>query len=129
MAIWNTFSLLFGFAATAAIILGKSPWTVQEILNHSVELFWCLSPYAAFGLLNLFFIKTNFGKILVSASIFFVVWGSLYLYSDSLYIHSDPQSPLLLLFIPLYQNSLALLIFLICSSHLLAMKTKEKVFK
>ncbi|GEM_PF-1786551 len=122
MSLFNTFILLFGFIAAGANLLGTVPWTFREVLNRSFDFVWCLSPYAAFGLLNLFFTKTRFGRIVVSASVFLLVCSALLVRQFNL--HPD-VSPKMTLLVPLYQNCLAVFLFLVCSSYLLSVKTNK----
>ncbi len=122
MPLFNTFILLFGFLTAAASILGTAPGTFREALNRSFDLFWVLSPYAAFGLLNLFFTKTRFGRIAVSASVFLLVCSAFLVRQFNL--HPDASAKMTLL-VPLYQNCLAVFLFLVCSSHLLSVKTNK----
>jgi len=119
MSFLNSFILLFSFSAAAASLLGTASWIFYGALNRPFDLFWCLSPYAAFGLLNHFFTKTRFGRIVVSASVFLLVFSAFLVRRFNPYPDASAKMTLL---VPLYQNCFAVFLFLVCSSHLLSTK-------
>ena len=50
------------------------------------------------------------GKVLVSSAVVIAVFGGLFIYYDAFYVHLDSLNGLLFIFVPVYQNMLAIVL-------------------
>lgn len=118
----NYLLLAFGFLTTSIIIFDNA------IFESGFEIVvlgfwaWTIIPYLILVFTNKYFTKTIIGKVLVLSAVVVSVFGGLYIYHQGFYVNLDAQNALLFIFIPVFQDVLAVIVFIIAGVLQLALK-------
>jgi hypothetical protein len=113
MVILNYIFIATGILSTSFILFDNI--TMEPGIDIIVFAFWgwAITPYLILIFANKHFMKTKIAKTLTSSAIAITVVGGLFIYYDAFYVHLDAQNALLFIFLPVYQNILVLILFVI----------------
>ncbi len=110
MIFLNYAFIALGFLSTSFILFDSAGSESQFDIILLGFWAWAIIPYLILIFANKYFTKMKMAKILVSSAVVITVAGRLLIYYDAFYVHLDAQNGLLFIFLPVYQNMLAIVL-------------------
>ena len=98
-------SILGAMTTLSLMLYTAKPWTTNFHLDWVMVSFilWALLPYPALSLPMIFVSLSKRALVVYMVFASIAVLGGLFFYFDAMFVHLDPQSAIVFVFIPLYQ--------------------------